>query len=242
MRPRDVLVIGAFVWGALGAGTALAREEVPTYTNAVVVSMDKAKRTIVVRNTDGVQQRLDLDEAVTDLGDIRAGDQVIMTVRGETDRPRVTALSKSVTTAPSKAPAIATTTPAPPEDDLAGPRRAFESRVSLVAQQAARVDALWSQFVNACDVRQGPAGSYDNGREWFALWDGTTTRADLSNGFCRDLYNQIVGLGESVKRSMSGAEETARRDLDAGDMRQIRQRYGMDWDGWDRSAPARQTP
>lgn len=240
MRPRDVIAIGAFAWGALNAGTALARDEVPTYTNAVVVSMDKAKRTIVVRNTDGAQQRLDLDEAVTDLGDIRPGDQVIMTVRGEADRPRVTALSKSVTTPPAKTPAIATTAPLPPED-LSGPRRAFESQVGLVAQQAARVDALWNQFVNACGVRQ-ETGSYPSGREWFALWDGTTTRADLSNGFCRDLYNQIVGLGESVKRSMSGAEETARRELDAGDMRQIRQRYSMDWDGWDRAAPARQTP
>jgi hypothetical protein len=241
MRPRDVIAIGAFAWGALNAGAALARDEVPTYTNAVVVSMDKAKRTIVVRNTDGAQQRLDLDEAVTDLGDIRPGDQVIMTVRGDPERPRVTAVSKSVTTPPTKTPAIATSAPLPPEEDLSGPRRAFESQVALVAQQAARVDALWGQFVNACDVRQ-TTGSYDNGREWFALWDGTTTRADLSNGFCRDLYNQIVGLGESVKRSMSGAEETARKDLDAGDMRQIRQRYSMDWDGWDRAAPPRQTP
>src|SRR5215470_9805163 len=199
MRPRDVIAIAAFAWGALEAGTALAREDVPTYTNAVVVSMDTAKRTIVVRNTDGAQQRLDLDEAVTDLGGIRPGDQVIMTVRGEAERARVTAISKSVTTPPSKTPAIATTAPLPPEEDLTGPRRAFESQVALVAQQASRVDGLWNQFVNACDVRQGTTSSYDNGREWFALWDGTTTRADLSNGFCRDLYNQIVGLGESVK-------------------------------------------
>ena len=240
MRARDVFAVVAFAWGVLFGAAASAREDIPTYTNAVVVSMDKAKRTIVVRNTDGAQERLDLDAAVTDLGDIRPGDQVILTVRGEPDRPRVTALSKSVT-APSKTPAIATSAPLPTED-LSGPRSAFESQVALIAQQAGRVDGLWTQFVNACDVRPGTTTAYDNGREWFALWDGTTTRADLSNGFCRDLYNQVVGLGESVKRSMSGAEETARKNLDAGDMRAIRQRYSMDWDGWDRAAPARQTP
>jgi hypothetical protein len=65
-------------------------------------------------------------------------------------------------------------------------------------------------------------------------------RADLSNGTCRDLYNQIVGLGETVKRGMAGAEDAARRSLSPGEIRDVRLRYSMDWDGWALPAPERQ--
>jgi hypothetical protein len=234
-----VLALGVFVWGAVAA-SALARDEaVPTYTNAQVVSIDPAKRTIVIKNTQGAQERLELEDGVAAPGDIKPGDHVILTLRGDPARPRVTAVTKSVTTPPSKVAAVSVSRPPLPPEDVEGPRRAFESQVASLAQQATRVDGLWSQYVNACDVKVDTR--YEGGREWFSLWDGTAS-ADFSNGFCRDLYNQILGVGEVVKRGMSGAEDVARKALEPGDIREIRERYAMNWDGWDRSAPARQTP
>jgi len=51
---------------------------------------------------------------------------------------------------------------------------------------------------------------------------------------------QIVGLGEPVMRGMAQAEDAARRSLSPGEMRDVRLRYSMDWDGWGRPAPERQ--
>jgi hypothetical protein len=238
MRQQHVLALAVVASALMVSSTTFAREEVPTYTNAVVVSLDKAGRTLVVRNTQGVQERFAIDDGAAGLADVRPGDHVILTLRGEPGRSRVSAVVKSVATPPSKVPAIAATIP-PPAEDLEGPRRAFELQVAALADQANRVDGYWSQFVNACSTRVDTR--YDDGREWFAVWDATA-HADLSNGFCRDLYNQIIGLGETVKRSMSGAEELARKSLEPGDIRQVRQRYALDWDGWDRAAPARLTP
>ena len=66
--------------------------------------------------------------------------------------------------------------------------------------------------------------------------------ADLSSGFCRDLFNQIVSPGEGIKKGMAAAEDVARKTLDAGEMRDIRKLNSMDWDGWALSAPDRRDP
>jgi len=96
------------------------------------------------------------------------------------------------------------------------------------------VDRVWSEFRKACDATVG--AGYDGGREWFALWDGHV-RADLSDGFCRDLHNQVVALGEPVNVGMASAEDAARRSLDPGEIREIRRRYALEWDGWGRIPP-----
>jgi hypothetical protein len=232
--------VAAWFGSAPAVGQTPASEsrpgDVPTYTNARVVSIDVLDRTFVIRQSDGVRQTVELDDSVGGFGDVRVGDEVILELRGEPGRPRASSITRSVAS-----PARATRS-AGPLAPLPGPSRqsaadAFTRQVADLAAEAARVDRLWSAFRSSCGADVG--GQYDGGREWFSLW-ANDVRADLSSGYCRDLYNQIVGAGEAVMRGMARAEDAARRSLQPGDIRDARQRYSMDWDGWNRPAPERQ--
>ena len=88
--------------------------------------------------------------------------------------------------------------PEPPFDRL-------DSQVAQIAAQASRVDTVWNSFLLNCDAT--PRARYDRG--WFGLWDNQV-QADLSSGFCRDLYDQVIVSGESVKAEMGRAEQAAR--------------------------------
>jgi hypothetical protein len=235
-----VLSVGILIAGGAAVSTAASGPAggSPTYTNAEVVSIDAAKRTLVIKKGDGAEQTAELGDNVAGLADIKAGDYVILTLRGEPGRPRVSAIAKSTVASrrvePAPRPTPPTTRDAP---DVA--REAFARQVASLAQEANRVDRLWSEFRKACNATVSTR--YEGAREWFGLW-GNDVHADLSNGFCRDLFDQVVGSGETVKRGMAGAEEAARRSLSPGSIRDVRLRYSMDWDGWDRPAPDRLQP
>ena len=236
---RTSAVLGGWMLAACcAAGAAAAQSRgVPTYTNARVVSINALDRTFVIRQADGTQQRVELDDNVAGFGDVRVGDEVILALRGEPGRPRVSAITKSTAAAPSRqTQAPRPLAPAPGEAPQAA-ADAFARQVADLATEADRVDRLWSGFRGTCDVTVG--GRYEGGREWFSLW-ANDVRADLSNGYCRDVYNQIVGLGETVMRGMARAEDVARRSLSPGEIRDVQLRYSMDWDGWTRPAPERQ--
>jgi len=50
---------------------------VQLYTNVEVVAVDAPRRTVVVRNPEGVEERIELDDQVAGFDDIKAGDRVI---------------------------------------------------------------------------------------------------------------------------------------------------------------------
>jgi hypothetical protein len=221
---------------------ALATAQGPLYTNAELVSIDAAARLVVVRTNDGQTRTMRLADQLVGPKDVRPGDEVILAVRNQPGMPLVSRIQKSVLPTPVRRPLAA---PPAPAETVSAPAAeppalaAFNSRVASLAQQAAYVDALWASFAASCDA--SVATRYD--RDWFALWESGTVRADLSTGFCRDLYNQVIARGESVKAGMSAAEDAARRAaLLPGSIRDVRRRYALDWDGWQRSAPERQVP
>jgi hypothetical protein len=188
----------------------------------------------VIRNSDGREQTLQLDDSVAGLQELRAGDRVILTLREEPGMTRISSITKSLArpAAPNQ-PA----TPPPIEGALsvAPGLKNFADQVAALAQQAGHVDTLWNAFRTTCNVTL--RSSYADGRDWFSLWDDTA-QIDVSGGACRDLFNQVVGRGEAVKAGMAGAEEAARKaDLSPGDLRETRRRYSMEWGGWSLSAP-----
>ena len=117
---------------------------------------------------------------------------------------------------------------------------AFEQRVATLAQQASRVDNLWNGFRTSCNVTLR-GGNYEGAREWLSLWD-EQAQVDLSSGTCRDLFNQIVGLGQAVNSGMAAAESAARRVLELEQIRDIQRRHSLDWAGWGRTAPELRDP
>jgi hypothetical protein len=110
-----------------------------------------------------------------------------------------------------------------------GSREAFGARVASLAGQADRVDRVWSRFQSSCNVEAGRA--QDGARGWFVVWQGSI-RAGLPGRDCRDLFDQIVELGDPIKAGMTAAQDVARRSLSPEDIREIRRRYAMDWNGW----------
>jgi len=231
---------------AAGASARAQSLETPTYTTAKVVSIDIQNRMLVFRASDGKAQTAKLDDNVAGFPQgIKAGDQVIVSLRNEPGMARVSSIVKSQLGRPAPPAARATpqpeATPSPVvllgADSPAG--RAFDERVAAIALDANRVDGLWSSFRNSCDVKT--TGSFQGSREWVSLWTNQA-KADLSSGFCRDLFNQIIGLGDTVSQAMASAEEGVRETLLPGAIRDVRVRYSMDFNGWGGRPPERLKP
>lgn len=225
------LVAGLGLSPGLSAGPAT-----PRYTNAQLVSVDAQTRLVVIKTTDGREETLELDDNVAGLGGLRAGDRVILTVRTEPGRSRVSSIVKSVAST-TPAPKAAAMARGPAEDTPAvdPALRTFADQVAALAQQAGQVDALWNDFKATCNVTL--RSSYSDGRDWFSLWENGT-QMEMTSGSCRNLFNQVVGQGETVKAGMAGAEEAARKAaLEPGDLREVLRRYSMEWGGWSLPAP-----
>ncbi len=234
---RASAVLGAWIVVACCAAAAAQTGGTPTYTNARVVSINPLERTLVIRRADGTRETVQLDDTVGGFGDLRAGDEVLLGLRSQPGWPRVTMITKSTAAAPSRGMPAPRPLPAAESETTQAARDAFARQVAGLSREADEVDRLWSGFRTTCDATVG--GQYEGGRQWLGLWTNEVD-ADLSNGTCRDLYNQIIGLGETVKRGMAAADDVARRALSPGDIREVERRYSMDWDGWTLPAPERQ--
>lgn len=233
-----VTLLVAVLVACLGQPAALHAEQATTrYTNVELVSVDAQTRLVVVKNSEGRQETLLLDDTVAGLAGFHGGDRVILTVRAEPGMSRISAIVKSgaSTTRVTEAPAAAIRAPVTETATMAPALRTFADQVAALARQAAHVDALWSDFITSCSATV--QSSYSEGRDWFSLWDGAA-QMDVTSGNCRDLFNQIVAHGESVKTGMVGAEEAARKAaLAPGDLRDVRRQYAMEWGGWSLPAP-----
>jgi hypothetical protein len=235
-----------------GVQTASGQAPATIAITADVLSFENQSRIMVIRGPDGARRRVMLDDVVGGFGSLKAGDRVVLTVREEPGMARASSLFKS--NVPRRSTELRTsalptsglqadlettdTTATPPpngEFDLST-RSLFSQQVSALAARANAIDLLWGQFRTACDVRT--SSRYDDAREWFGLWDGRVA-ADLSSGFCRDMFNEIVDAGASINASMAAAEESADEVLLPGTMRDIRRRYAMDWEGWSLARPER---
>jgi hypothetical protein len=220
------------------AAPALA--EAPLYTNARLVSVDTRTRVMVVRNNDGKTERMRLGDLVRLPAGLRPGDEMILAVTRAPEMPRVSRVLRSVRQAPglSAERTVARRSPpderAAPEDETGAAREALNGQVGALAQQALYLDDLWIGFAEYCrPTLRG--GSYD--RNWFSLFE-SQTQVDLSSGYCRDLYNELVGRGENIKRAMNRAEENAlRAGLYPGEVREARRRHALEWEGWRQPAP-----
>ena len=236
------LVGGLLLFGIATSGRS--DDPPPTYKNVKIVALDATARTLLVENADGRQESMLLDDTAAGFGDVKPGDAVILTLRQDPGRTRVSALVKStarrppVTAIPSATPkgtAATATSSASATATYKNGQNAFAEHVAALAQQADRVDVVWREFRKTCAVIT--RSHYEGAREWVGLWDDQVT-SDLSTGSCRDLQNQIVNLGEAVNQGMTAAEDAARHAaLSRSDIGDVRRRYSMDWDGWGHTPP-----
>lgn len=107
----------------------------------------------------------------------------------------------------------------------------FERVMQAAAKRADSIDDDWDNFRQDCRVTV-PATSGD--REWFVVWD----RQPTFNGAdpqCVRLIARITQVAAGIRGAMMFADEAARSaSVYPGVRRQLRHKYKMDWDGWDR--------
>jgi hypothetical protein len=235
---RWTVAFAVFAGGAVFAYATAGRVEgSAAFTEAQVVAVDVIGRTLVIRSAGGVETKVQLDDNLAGFGDVEAGDLVRLTLRTGPGWARVSSIARrNAVRAPEAGITPSSTPPAATEDASLGlaSREAFDAQVATLAGQADRVDRVWNEFRRACKLMaENPR---DDARGWFALWEGSV-RPDLSGGFCRDLFNQIVDLGEPIKASMSAAEDVVRRTSSPGEIREIRRQHRMDWEGWGLQPP-----
>ena len=107
----------------------------------------------------------------------------------------------------------------------------YDREMEAVARRADSLDDYWTRFRSTCR----PPGPFTSGdREWFTVWDRRPA-IDARDGQCTQWIDDIVRLANAVRVSMSSADETARAAaVYPGVRRDMRKKYKLDWDGWDR--------
>jgi len=108
---------------------------------------------------------------------------------------------------------------------------AFESALADAGKRADQMDADWRRFTSDC-YEGTIAGKFD--RDWFSLFERDKMRGKIGQG-CNASFADLVKEANEIKRAVAEAEEAARKgNVYPGVRRDLRQRYHLDYSGWDR--------
>ncbi len=109
----------------------------------------------------------------------------------------------------------------------------FERAVQQLARMADQVDGYWER--NASECTRPSAGAAQGDRAWFDLWDRPDAVVDSQKVGCGSWLQSMQANANRVRQGMEQAADYARRmGVYPGTQREIRRRYRMDWDGWNR--------
>jgi S1-C subfamily serine protease len=107
--------------------------------------------------------------------------------------------------------------------------RAYDQALARLAKRADALDDRWRRFRKSC-YEGRIAGSFD--REWFAFWDPRAMQGAVAPG-CGGYWDEMREQAKDIQREVAAAEEAARQgDVFPGNRRELRQRYKLDYPGW----------
>jgi hypothetical protein len=103
-----------------------------------------------------------------------------------------------------------------------------------MAQTARRADSLdeyWTRFSRQCLSRSARTSG---DRQWFAVWERRVP-TDAVSPACSAEFDGFRGAATALQTALVQADEAARQaGVFPGTRRELRERYRLDWDGWDR--------
>ena len=109
--------------------------------------------------------------------------------------------------------------------------RSYEQGLQQTSHQAASLDDYWRSFIRAC-YEGRIAGGFDH--DWFAVFEPRAMQGAVSPG-CGSNFAQIKTRAEGIRDEVLALDEAARRaDVYPGTRRELRQKYRLDYSGWDR--------
>ena len=117
------------------------------------------------------------------------------------------------------------------DDPRAEAVAAYETQMKAVRERADQIDDYWDRFKKSCNAAAVSAGA---DRQWFGVWARPPEiRAMIPD--CSVWLTDLVQLASGVRTTMAAAEEAARRGgVYPGEARDLRRKYRLAWDGWER--------
>jgi S1-C subfamily serine protease len=109
----------------------------------------------------------------------------------------------------------------------------YEQAVQWAARIGDQIDTNWQRNSKLCVASSASTGG---DRPWFAVYVPDGIKVAHSNAYdCFAWIDDLKTAANQIKTTLDAAAESARRDnVYPGTIRQIRQKYRMDWSGWDR--------
>jgi len=168
--------------------------------------------TMGIRNAQGISFAVGVDHA----RELLSGQHV-----ATTDSTPIRALNDSLQITP--------TTDA--DANRAKATHAYDSALAAASTHADQLDTYWRRFKSDC-YEGKISGSFD--REWFSVFERDKMHGVVNPG-CTTAFSTVVTEATNIKRTVQAAEEAARKgDVYPGVRRDLRQRYHLDYSGWDR--------
>jgi hypothetical protein len=123
--------------------------------------------------------------------------------------------------------------PSDSEEARADGATEYERVVQWAARNGDEIDANWQRNAKLC---VGNAIATSGDRAWFAIYMPDGIKIARSDSYdCFGWMDSLKIAAGNIKDRMDNAAEAARRNgVYPGTIRQIRQKYKMDWSGWDR--------
>lgn len=107
----------------------------------------------------------------------------------------------------------------------------FERVMQAIARRADSLDDYWQRFRASCRPTVAPNGG---DREWFGIWERPPA-INTGDVQCTQWLADVTKIASGVRPAMAQAEEGARAaGVYPGVQRDLRRKYRLDWDGWDR--------
>ena len=130
--------------------------------------------------------------------------------------------------------AMATGDAQPSDSDLQRDEgtRTYEQTLAQLARTASGLDDYWQRFRKVC-YEGRIVGSFD--REWFAVFDPVRAMPGNVPPQCGSYFDDIKTRAREIQQGVLGADEAARKsDVYPGVRRDLRRKYRLDYDAWDR--------